>query len=145
MKKMRLPLAVLALTASAWMLGAGAVLAQESRELRVKVNYTGAGTVDSTHGIHLYLFDTPDISAGSMPIGMSSAWENGAVVVFSGVYSQTVYLAGAYGDYDPSMGPPPSGTPVALYRPGEPVPTPIAMDQATVEIEFTFDDSFRMP
>jgi hypothetical protein len=121
------------------------VFAQETRELRVKASYTGTGTVDSTHGIHLYLFDTPDISAGSMPIGMSSAWENGSVVVFSGISSQTVYLAGAYGDYDPSMGPPPSGTPVSLYRPGEPTPTPIAMDRAVVEIEFAFDDSFRMP
>ncbi|GAB4118792.1 MAG: hypothetical protein Kow001_18450 [Acidobacteriota bacterium] len=143
--KFQRTLTALLILAALVCLSALPAFAQETRELRVKVSYTGTGTVDSTHGIHLYLFDTPDISAGSMPIGMSSAWENGSVVVFSGISSQTVYLAGAYGDYDPSMGPPPSGTPVSLYRPGEPTPTPIAMDQAVVEIEFAFDDSFRMP
>lgn len=122
-----------------------AAFAQSSKELRVKVAYKGTGDVSSGSGIHLYLFDTPDISSGSMPIGMTSAWENDSVVVFSYLSNPTVYLVGAYGNYDPMMGPPPTGTPVAFYRAGEPSPTPINMDQDKVEIEFIFDDSFRMP
>lgn len=118
---------------------------QQAKELSVKVQYQGAGEVDSRNGIHLYLFDTPNISAGSMPIAMSSAWQNGSEVTFSYIHNATVYMVGAYGAYDPNMGPPPTGTPVAFYRAGEPTPTPIAMDKDKVQIEFTFDDSFRMP
>ena len=120
--------------------------AQSSRELHVKMTYSGTEEVDSAKGIHVYLFDTPNISEGAMPIGMQSAFRNGEVLKFAGLTPSTVYLVAAYGDYDPMMGPPPSGTPVALYRPGDPgVPTPVSMEPGTVEIEFDFDDAFLMP
>lgn len=118
----------------------------QAKELRVKLTYTGSGTVDATHGIHLYAFDTPNISEGSMPIAMDSVYENGGEVVFSYITQSPVYLAAAYGDFDAMMGPPPSGTPVALYKPGDVnMPTPIQMDKDKVEVDFTFDDSMKMP
>ncbi len=120
--------------------------AQSGRELHVKASYSGAGEVDSAQGIHVYLFDTPNISEASIPIGMRSAHRNGEVLKFPGITQSTVYLVAAYGDYDPMMGPPPSGTVVAMYKPGDPAgATPVAMEEETVEIEFDFDDAFRMP
>lgn len=128
-------------------LGVSMVLAQDQpRELRVKLTYSGPGTVDAAHGIHLYVFDSPDIGTGSMPIAMDSVHKNGAELVFGSITQPTVYLAAAYGDYDAMSGPPPSGTPVALYKPGDVnMPTPIQMDKDTVEVEFRFDDSMKMP
>jgi hypothetical protein len=117
-----------------------------SKELRVKLTYTGPGTVDATHGIHLYAFDTPNINEGSMPIAMDSVYENGKEVVLTYITQSPVYLAASYGDFDPMSGPPPSGTPIALYKPGDVnMPTPIPMDKAKVEVDFKFDDSMRMP
>jgi hypothetical protein len=116
-----------------------------SKTLEAKVTYNGAGEVDSTHAIHIYLFDTPDISSGAMPIGWNSSYKNGAAVTMSGISASTVYLVVAYGDYDVTPGPPPSGTPVSFYLPGNPDPTPIEMDKAKVEIAFEFDDSAKMP
>lgn len=126
---------------------AGFSLAQSSttKTLEAKVTYTGAGEVDSTHAIHVYLFDTPDISSGAMPIGWNSSHKNGAAVTMSGISAGTVYLVVAYGEYDVTTGPPPSGTPVSFYIPRNPSPTPIEMDKSTVEIAFEFDDSAKMP
>jgi hypothetical protein len=51
------------------------------------------------------------------------------------------------GTYDISAGAPPSGTPMALYRPGDSqIPTPINLEEGKeVEIRFEFDDANRMP
>lgn len=116
-----------------------------TKTLEAKVSYTGAGEVDSTHAIHIYLFDTPDIGSGSMPIAWNSSHKNGEAVSMSGISAGTVYLVVAYGDYDVTTGPPPSGTPVSFYLPGNPYPTPIKMDESVVKIEFEFDDAARMP
>jgi len=126
---------------------ASPIFAQNSsKELRVKLTYTGAGTVDAAHGIHLYAFDTPNINEGSMPIAMESVYENGKAVVFNYITQSPVYLAASYGDFDPMSGPPPSGAPIALYKPGDVnVPTPIQMDRDEVAVDFTFDDSMKMP
>jgi hypothetical protein len=63
--------------------------------------------------------------------------------------AETVYLVAAFdeaGGYD-MQGPPPSGTPVAVYKPGEPqVPAPIKLEAGKdTEIKFSFDESIRMP
>jgi hypothetical protein len=123
------------------------LLAQnQAKELRVKLTYSGPGTVDTTHGIHVYVFDTPEINEGSMPIAMDSVYENGGEVTFNYITQSPVYLAATYGDFDPMSGPPPSGAPVALYKPGDVnMPTPIPMDKDKVAVEFTFDDSMKMP
>jgi hypothetical protein len=122
------------------------VLAQTSspRCLEVKVSYTGPGEVGNGKGIHLYLFDTPDIAQGVLPIGMRSTYKNSEVVVFNAVTVSPVYLVAAYGGFD-LMGPPPSGTPVAFYEAGNPRPTPIELNERKMEILFTFDDSIVMP
>jgi hypothetical protein len=117
----------------------------ETKTLKAKVTYAGEGEVDSTKQIHVYLFDTPNIDSGAMPIAWNSSSENGKSVSFSGLTAETLYLVAAYGDYDPTMGPPPSGTPVSYYVPGNPYPTPIEMNESEVEIEFEFDDSATMP
>jgi hypothetical protein len=115
--------------------------------LKVKLTYKGKGEVDSTHGIHAYLFDSPDFASGAMvmPINMNSVWKNGDVLTFPSLSADAVYLTVAYGDYDVMMGPPPTGTPVAMYEVGQPTPTPIKLDRETVEIEVVFDDTFSMP
>jgi hypothetical protein len=126
-------------------LACGYVWAQEgSKTLKVKVTYEGEGEVDSTHGIHLFLFDTPDIGQGAMPINMNSVFKNDGVISFSSIRTENVYLVGAYGDLS-LMGPPPSGTPVSFYKPGQPTATAILMDKDEVEIHFVFDDSNKMP
>ncbi|MFZ0428415.1 MAG: hypothetical protein WAO20_09885 [Acidobacteriota bacterium] len=146
MKSIRLSMLALVLGVLALLAFAQVSAQNSSRELRVKLTYSGPGQVDAAHGIHLYVFDTPDISTGSMPIAMDSARENGAVLVVPGLTQEKVYLVAAYGDYDTMMGPPPSGTPIALYKPGDVnMPTPIAMDKDKVEVEFQFDDSMKMP
>lgn len=79
-----------------------------------------------------------------MPIGWKSAYENDEVLTFYGLSASPVYMVAGYGDYS-LMGPPPSGTPVAMYRHGEQAPTPIELNEDVVEVHFTFDDSNRIP
>ncbi len=125
----------------------------QAKSLKVKVAYKGPGEVDQTHGIYLFLFDSPDFvqSPGSvMPIAFQSTRANDQSVTFARLASSTVYLVAAFdekGNYDISAGAPPSGTPVAAYRPGDSqVPTPISLEEGKeVEIKFEFDDSNRMP
>ena len=137
---------VLIITAFLMLLFAPSAFSQTARKLNVKVTYQGTGEVNSSSGIHLYLFDNPNISEGSMPIGMTSVHENGGVAAFEGLSYQAVYVVGAYGDYDPMAGPPPTGTPVAFFRPGDPAgATAIPLDGEVTEISFEFDDSIRMP
>ena len=83
------------------------VFAQEpSTTLKVKISYLGEEKVDSTHGIHVWLFNTPNISEGAMPIAMNSSYENGGVLTFSALRESPLYLVAAFGDFA-LMGPPP--------------------------------------
>lgn len=144
------------LGATAWLtvnFGSALAHAQDLIELRVTVQYDGSGPVNEQHGIHLFFFDSPDFASGDpnvIPIAMRTVYSNGQTVVLAGLRQETVYLVAAYnedGSYDTPMGPPPSGTPVAIYRADDPAaPTPIALKgEPTVAIDFTFDDSDRMP
>lgn len=122
-------------------------IAQQTRSLKVKASYAGPGEVDQTHQIHLFVFDTPNIQAGTMPIGFGRVAENGGTVQVNHLTAETVYLVGVYdekGTYNSPQGPPPAGTPVSFYKPGSPEPSPINLKE-TSEIEFVFDDSDRMP
>lgn len=132
------------LLASCLLLFSVPAAAQSPSQLVVKATYSGEGEVSGTSQIYLYLFDSPDIGQGAMPISMMTSARNGADVTFNGLTASTVYLVAAYGDYDP-MGPPPSGTPVSFYLPGNPIPTGIPLNEEKVTVEFTFDDSVRMP
>ena len=116
-----------------------------TRTLEVKMTFTGEGNVSNSNAIHIYLFDKPEIDSGAIPISWASATENGQNVSIGGLTATTVYLVAAYGDYDPTMGPPPRETPVSFYLPGDPYPKAIELDKEKTEIDFTFDDSIRMP
>ena len=92
-------------------IAAPAIVAQESGKLKVTVDYTGAGTVDATHEIFVWVFDNPNIGADSVPIASDALTANGGALNFSGLPKE-VYLAAAYdekGDYDGTSGPPPPG------------------------------------
>jgi hypothetical protein len=120
----------------------------ETGKLAITVQYTGKGTVDATHRIWIWLFDTPNISPDVMPVGFASLSENGATTKLTGLPKE-VYMAMAYdekGGYDGSMGPPVQGTPIAIHGmtpagTGSPVKT--GGDDAVLKM--TFDDSVRMP
>ena len=135
-------------------LTAGLVRAQQAAapvegKLKVQLEYKGKGTVDASHQMWIWVFDTPNISAESNPIATGFLKENKTAYKFAGL-PKDVYIAVAYdekGGYDGMSGPPPQGTPIAirggtgLGSPATSVPT--GGDDAKVEI--TFDDTIRMP
>jgi len=139
---MALMIAVAALGASA----AGAVVPQaKPADLSVTVSYTGKGTVDEGHPIWVFLFDSPQIGAGSVPIMRQSVKKSGAAATFKAVTADPVYIAVAYdekGGYDGDSGPPPSGAPVSIYSTdGKGTPAPV---KPTDKVKLSFDDSRRM-
>ena len=147
MKRFALSLAIataLATAAVADAVASGPAGSQDS-SVRVTVKYTGKGPVDETHRVWLWLFDTPNIGPGSMPIAELSIDKNGDTAKFDGVTTATVWIAAAYDERGTMSGsaPPPSGTPVGVYASstGEPVGVKPGDKPAIL----TFDDSFRMP
>lgn len=114
--------------------------------VKVTLNYTGKGTVDGSHRVWVWLFATPDIGPGSMPIAELSVDQNGAIATFDGIAEERVWIAAAYDENGVMSGnaPPPSGTPVGLYVGSDGAPRSVAPGDATVAV-LTFDDSFRMP
>ena len=114
--------------------------------VKVTLNYKGKGTVDDSHRVWVWLFATPDIGPGSMPIAELSVDKNGAIVTFEGIAEERVWIAAAY-DEKGAMGggtPPPPGTPVGLYVGSDGAPRSVVTGDSTVAV-LTFDDSFRMP
>src|SRR5258708_15852621 len=86
----------------------------DTGQLKVTVEYKGPGTVDKTHQIFVWVFDTPDINANSVPLASDVITTSGGPASFSGL-PQTVYLAAAFNQtvtYDDTPGPPPTGPPV---------------------------------
>lgn len=113
--------------------------------VKVTIHYKGKGKVDSSHKLWVWLFDSPNIGAGSMPIDQSSSDANDAEVVFAGVAPSEVWVAVAF-DESGSMagdGPPPTGTPIGiLMKDGKPVSVTTGEKGIAV---LTFDDTMRMP
>ena len=121
-----------------------------SRTLKVKLHYTGSGTIDEKHKILVFLFDSPAFMQGdAMPFAMKGATAKDETVTFSDVGKSPVYVTAVYdptGGYDGQSGPPPSGASLGLYSktPGQPVP--VNLDEGkTVEIDLAFDDTTKMP
>ena len=89
------------------------------KNVTVTVNYTGKGPVDAGHAILVFLFSDPNIGGQSEPLGPPLViQENGGSVTFKDVGVSPVYIAMVYnekGDYTGVGGPPPVGTPVAIY------------------------------
>ena len=123
-----------------------AIVAQESGKLKVTVDYKGTGEVDATHEVFVWIFDTPNIGADSVPIANDVITANGASVDFSGLPKE-VYIAAAYdekGDYDGTSGPPPTGTPITIYG-DMGVAKAIPTGGADASVSLTFDATTRMP
>jgi len=123
--------------------------ASGSRTLKVKLNYTGSGTVDDKHQIVVFVFDSPDFMQGNaMPVGSQSTPSKKGGVTFSDVASSPVYLTAVFdpaGQYD-GMSAPPSGSSLGLYSKTPGTPEPIKIEPGeTVEVELAFDDTAKMP
>jgi hypothetical protein len=123
-----------------------AIVAQETGNLKVTVTYTGAGTVDGTHEIYLWLFDTPNITADTPPLASDVLTVSGGTATFSGLPKE-VYIAAAFdekGDWDGTSGPPPPGTPLTIYG-GMGAAKAVATGGADAAVTVTFDATTRMP
>jgi hypothetical protein len=114
--------------------------------VKVTVNYKGKGVVDSSHQLWVWLFDTPNIGAGSMPIGQVTLDKNGAVAVFDGLSDGPVYVAVAFDEKGGMAGdgPPPSGTPIGVLAGKDFAPMAVVPGDKGV-VTLVFDDSQRMP
>ena len=119
------------------------------RTLKVKLNYTGTGTVDEKHKIIVFVFDSPDFMQGNaMPVGAQATASKNGTVTFSDLASSPVYVSTVFdptGQYE-GMSAPPSGSSMGLYgkTPGTPDPVKIEPGE-TAEIELAFDDTAKMP
>jgi hypothetical protein len=141
---------VLLCLAGVWQPGQAQEKAPAARTLKVKLKYTGSGTVDEKHRIFVFLFDTPDFIKGenAMPIAFGSGAAKDATVTVSDIATSPVYLIAIYdptGAYE-GMSKPPSGASLAIYgkTPGEPGPIAIEAGKTT-EIDVPFDDTIKMP
>lgn len=124
--------------------------APASRTLKVKLKYTGPGTVDDKHRIFVFVFDTPDFVRREdvMPIGSDSGSAKDAILTFNDVSASPVYLIAVYdptGGYE-GMSKPPTGCSLGIYgaTPGEPGAIAIEAGKTT-QVDMPFDDSFKMP
>jgi len=113
--------------------------------VKVTVNYTGSGTIDGAHRVWVWLFDTPDIGPGSMPIAEMSVTKNGEIASFE-VGHERVWIAVAYDEKGVMTGnsPPASGSPIGIYSSSTGAPAAVTAG-AKGAITITFDDSQRMP
>ena len=120
----------------------------DAQRVSVTVKYAGAGSVDATHRLWVWLFDTPNIGSGSIPLHEASLDKNGGTATFNAVTAKQVYVAVAFDEGGGFQGqaPPPSGSPIALYgvTSAEAKPTPVSPG-AKGMITVAFDDAQRMP
>ena len=125
--------------------GAGA-LAKAAGTVKVTLNYQGKGTVDGSHRVWVWLFTSPDLGPGSMPIAELSVDRNGGEATFEGVSAERVWIAAAFDEQGVMSGnaPPPSGVPVGIYMGSDGVPKSVVPGDAAAAV-LTFDDSTRMP
>ena len=83
-------------------------------DLTVTVTYTGKGKVDAKHDILVFLFATPNINAGSVPMTVQSVPMSGGTATFKGLVQDPVYVVMVYNekaDYTGTDGPPPEACP----------------------------------
>ena len=114
--------------------------------VKVTVTYKGKGTVDSSHKLWVYLFDSPNIGAGSMPIGQLALEKNGTDAVFDSVAGDKVYVAVAFDESGAMMGdgPPPTGSPIGILMGPDGTPNGIPPG-GKAPVALNFDDTIRMP
>jgi hypothetical protein len=112
-------------------------------DVNVTVKYTGKGDIDATHRLWIWLFDSPNIGPGAMPISEMSLSKNGDVATFKAVSVPQVWIAVAYDEKGGFAGnaPPPLGSPVMIYGaetgsvtgvvPGEKASVTVTFNEAT--------------
>ena len=135
-------------TGLALLAGGAAWAGQGGGTLEVTVNYAGAGEVDAGHAVYLAIYPSADMQPDNL-LGGQVATSNGATVTFESVGAATVYLSGFYDEQGGWTGttPVPSGSPAGAYvAAGSFAPSPIEVGAGeTVQVEFTFNDLFRIP
>ena len=119
------------------------------RTLEVKLNYTGAGKVDQSHKIFVFVFDTPDFMQGNaMPIANQAATAKDQTLTFSGLSAATVYAVAAFdpkGEYDGMSGPPPAGSSLGMYSKEPGTPGAVNLEAGkTAHVDLAFDDTAKM-
>lgn len=123
-----------------------ATIAQaQTGDITVNATYKGTGAVDATHEILVFLFDHPDPTADSMPLGVQTITKNGDAATFKGLSTATpLYIILVYDEkanYDGQSGPPPEGHPIGSYnKAGKPI---AVTPGANVKVAAVFDDSRR--
>jgi hypothetical protein len=124
---------------------AAAVDEPAAGSVKVTVSYKGAGTVDGSHRVWVWLFDTPEIGPGAIPIAEMSVEKNGEAAVFE-VGNERVWIAVAYDEKGVMTGnaPPASGSPVGIYSASTGAPEAVSPG-AKGAVVVVFDDSLRMP
>ena len=135
--------------ASAFALAGGLVFAQPG-PLLITVDYQGPGTVSQDHQLSVFVFDDPNMSADSLPIWTGQLADNQKTLSAGSFDASTIWVAVTFdetGGYDPFAGPPPSGSPFALYSTDPTgMPTGVALhDDQETEIAIAFDGTLRMP
>ena len=122
----------------------------ESYQLKVHVNYSGAGTVDEKHKIYVVLWDSADFATGnasSMPVDIQSISSKDGTVTFNNVKKTPAYVSTVYdasGTWD-AQSPPPDGSALGMYTKTPPQPAAIELKTGSpVSIDVRFDDSVKM-
>ncbi len=72
--------------------------------MKVTVHYKGKGKVDASHKLWVWVFDTPNIGPGSMPLDQVALDKNDIEAVFEGVAADKVWIAVAYDESGGMMG-----------------------------------------
>ena len=123
-----------------------AARSNETGTVKITIKYAGKGTVDGSHRVWVWLFSSPEIGPGSMPIAQTSIDKNGTVAMFDNVAAERVWVAVAFDEQGVMAGdgPPPSGTPIGLYVGSDGAPRAVTPDD-TADATLVFDDSMRMP
>jgi hypothetical protein len=113
-------------------------------DVTVTASYTGKGVVDSSHEILVFLFDHPMPTESSEPLRTDVITKNGGSVAFKNVTTEPVYVILVYDEasnYDGQSGPPPVGTPIAVYsKDGKAAAVKPGPD---AKVSVTFDGSRR--
>lgn len=114
--------------------------------VKITLHYKGKGTVDASHKIWVWIFDSPQISAQSSPIDQTAIDKNDSEVVFEGVAPGQVWIAAAFDEQGAMTGdaPPPTGTPIGILLGANGQPSAVAPGEKGIAT-LTFDDSIRMP
>ena len=122
-------------------------VAQAGRTIQVNINYTGKGTVDSSHKIYVAVWDSADFDSGP-PADVQSLDSKTGTVTFKNVQTVPAYVSTVYeptGKWD-AQSPPPSGSSLGMYSTKPPAPAPIQVEPGKIAtVKVSFDDSVKVP